>query len=454
MAPQAPDWDDRSTTLQPLAQARAAAGRTSFRLVVLEGPDQGAVFSFDASTPSPILVGTSPACQLRLRDPHVSRRHLALEVGEGRVHATDLASTNGTRVAGVGFTGAFLEPGAVVVLGATAAQLELSESSPPPMFSSERDFGRVLGASIEMRRLYPLLARLAQSDVPILIEGETGTGKELLAEALHENGLRSAGPFVVFDCTAVPPNLVESELFGHERGAFTGAVSTRMGVFEQAHGGTLLIDEIGDLEPALQPKLLRAVERRQVQRLGGTQRIDVDVRVIAATRRDLDRLVQEGRFRDDLFHRLVVARVELPPLRRRGGDLELLARTFWRELGGDPAGPPLGALHRWSEESWPGNVRQLRNAVAREIALGGMIAPRSSNAPPSSPAPSLRGTMQEILDDELPLTLARQRLVYAFERCYVERLTERFGDDTARAAKAAGIAPRYLRLLRARYRSG
>src|SRR5207302_7312009 len=166
--------------------------------------------------------------------------------------------------------------------------------------------------------------KLAKANVPLVIEGETGTGKELLAEALHEEGSRAAMPFVVFDCTAAPPTLVESELFGHERGAFTGAVSQRRGVFEQAHGGTLLIDEIGDLDLPLQSKLLRAIERGQIRRVGGDKWLEVDVRVLAATRRDLDKAVAAGRFRDDLFHRLAVARIELPPLRRRSGDIALI----------------------------------------------------------------------------------------------------------------------------------
>src|SRR4029077_11022397 len=164
--------------------------------------------------------------------------------------------------------------------------------------------------------------------VPVIIEGETGTGKEVLAESIHETSARAKGPFVVFACTTVPVNLVESELFGHERGAFTGAVAARKGVFEQAHGGTLLIDEIGDLDAALQPKLLRAIERSEIRRVGASHPTRVDVRILAATRRDLDREVQLGRFRDDLFHRLAVGRLELPPLRARRGDVALLARSF------------------------------------------------------------------------------------------------------------------------------
>ena len=310
-------------------------------------------------------------------------------------------------------------------------------------------FGRVVGSSTAMRMLYPSFAKLAATDVPVLIEGETGTGKEVLAEAIHEVGPRAQGPFVVFDCTAVPPNLVESELFGHERGAFTGAVSTRKGVFEQATGGTLLIDEIGDLDLSLQPKLLRALERAEVRRVGGDRWIKVDVRVLAATRRDLDREVQDGRFRDDLFFRLVVARVELPPLRLRHGDVAVLARHFAALLGGDPDALPYELLDRFEHYRWPGNLRELANAVGRYLALGDDGLPGGRQPAATSAA---RDPIESILALELPLTLARQRLVAEFEKRYVAAVLARHGGNIARAAAASGIARRYFNLLLARQR--
>ncbi|MGH7270919.1 MAG: sigma 54-interacting transcriptional regulator, partial [Polyangiaceae bacterium] len=208
----------------------------------------------------------------------------------------------------------------------------LEPEDPPPGQTMPNGFGRMLGRSAEMRRLYPLCARLAQSEVSVVIEGETGTGKEVLAEALHEASLRAAGPFVVFDCAAVAPSLLESALFGHERGAFTGALAQRIGIFEQAHGGTLFIDEIGELDALLQPKLLRAIERGEVQRVGSSRWEKVDVRILAATRRNLDREVHAGRFRDDLFFRLAVVRIELPPLRERHGDVAVLSAHFWGQI--------------------------------------------------------------------------------------------------------------------------
>jgi len=254
----------------------------------------------------------------------------------------------------------------------------------------------------------------------------------------------------------VPPNLVESALFGHERGAFTGATEARRGVFEEAHGGTLLIDEIGDLEVALQAKLLRALERSEVQRIGSNRYARVDVRVLAATRRDLDRAIQDGRFRDDLFFRLAVARIELPPLRAREGDVAVLAQHFWRGLAprGEPFPPDF--LPRFEGHPWPGNVRELHNAVARRIALGDFAEltvssnPTAPSTPPPGPSPPASDTIDRILAEELPWPRARQAVLDAFARRYVERVLARFGGNAARAAAASGIALRYFRMLRSR----
>jgi transcriptional regulator with GAF, ATPase, and Fis domain len=253
---------------------------------------------------------------------------------------------------------------------------------------------------------------------------------------------------VVFDCTAVPPNLVESALFGHERGAFTGAVNARKGVFELAHGGTLFIDEIGDLDVGLQPKLLRALERSEIQRVGGEKFIRVDVRVLAATRRDLDREVQAGRFRDDLFFRLAVARIELPPLRQREGDVGVLGRHFWRTLGGGNAPLPPDLLQRFEDYDWPGNVRELHNTVVRRIALGD-LAPLPAKRPSLPPSPpTAPETVAVPLD--LPFSAARQRVIEDFERIYVEHVLARHGGNVQRAATASGIARRYFYVLKAR----
>jgi two-component system response regulator HydG len=444
-----------------LLRAQGKATPTSFSIVVLRGADSGKRWTVDASAPSRMLLGQGPACELRLTDPQVSRRHLALDATNDGLRLVDLGSTNGTKVNGLAVFDACLRGGEQIQIGETVLHVECTaaSSSVDARGAARFGFGRLLGASAAMRRIHPLCDRLAASDVPVVIEGETGTGKELLAESIHEASARANGPFIVFDCTAVAPNLVESTLFGHERGAFTGAVASRKGVFEQANGGSLLIDEIGDLEPSLQPKLLRALQRSEVQRVGGEGFIRFDVRVMAATRRDLDREVVAGRFRDDLFFRLAVARIELPPLRERKGDVTFLARYFWQQLSDGSTELPDVLLERFEDWSWPGNVRELYNAVSRRFALGELAGLPSAAAPATLPPPAAAPSVgeqghEDFIDSVIKLELAfppsRQRIVDEFERRYLERVLARHGGSVARAAAASGIARRYFQIIRAR----
>ena len=446
------------TATATVPRTESSSVRTaSYVLLVADGPDQGGRFVLDGTAPSRVLVGTGPACDIRLTDRLVSRRHAALDPVGARLRVTDLDSTNRTFINGIEISEAFLDGGEFVRVGGTTFHVQQTETSKAAELSTRTSFGNVVGGSEEMRRLYPLCERIAKSDVPVIIEGETGTGKEVLAESLHAMGLRSKEPFVVFDCTATPPNLLESALFGHEKGAFTGATGSRAGVFEQAHRGTLLIDEIGDLDINLQPKLLRVIQRMEVQRVGASRPIRVDVRVIAATRRDLDREVQAGRFRDDLFYRLAVARIELPPLRRRTGDIELLTRHFWATGGGAHVPIEQNLLHRFGDYAWPGNVRELRNAVMRRLALGDLadIDPRAHGADfeedlgvESKGGPEF---IETVVNKLMPLAEARQEVVQEFERRYVDHVLEVHGGNVTRAATTAGVARRYFHLLRAKY---
>jgi transcriptional regulator with GAF, ATPase, and Fis domain len=451
--------EDLSATLLTTRGELESTRDVTFEIRVVEGADQGKHLLLDASLPARVLVGTSPTCELRLTDREVSRRHASLEIVGRRLRILDLESTNGTFVDHVPVVGAYLEGAEFIRMGSTTLRVDRGPVTAAAALPTRSRFGRMLGASEAMRRIYPLCERLATSMFPIIIEGETGTGKEVLAESLHEEGPRAQGPFVVFDCTAVPPTLVESELFGHERGAYTGAVGNRKGVFEQADGGTLLIDEIGDLDVALQPKFLRALERSEVRRLGGDRVIHVDVRVLCATRRDLDREVQLGRFRDDLFHRLAVARIELPPLRKRQGDVTLLARHFGQQLGGGAGAIGADLLRRWEEYSWPGNVRELRNSVARRIALGEFAAGEDAPAPETlsaatSAEESGHDFVQRVLSLDLPLIAARQRVIDDFERRYIAHVLARHGGNVSRAAEASGVARRHFQRLRTRGQRG
>jgi DNA-binding NtrC family response regulator len=445
-------FGDRSTLLQHRFDPTPPPS-VSFRLLLEQGPDAASnvPILLDGPTASRLLLGQGPACDVRLTDPTVSRRHVALELVDSELRVTDLDSTNGTFVGDLRVREAFLRGGERLRIGSSVYRVEVGEpaSAELPITTG---FGWVVGVSREMRLLYRLCERLAETNIPVILEGETGTGKEALARSLHDKGPRASGPFVVFDCTASPISLIEGELFGHEKGAFTGAIAQRKGVFEQAHGGTLLIDEIGDLDASLQPKLLRALERSEVRRVGGDRWIQVDVRVLAATRRDLDREVSEGRFRDDLFHRIAVGRIELPPLRKRKGDIPILARHFARELGGaaDKLTPAL--LDRWEAYAWPGNVRELRNAVARHLALGELA---DAQAPAPSSQPSLDGSASEdwithVIKQNRPLGEARQSVVREFERRYLAALLETTGGNVTRAAEIAGIPRRYFQLLRAK----
>lgn len=436
---------DRTQTLLRNSLGPEVPSISAFVVRVVHGPDAGLALEIDGSQPTRVLVGTSPTCGLRLADPHVSRRHLALEATDRGLHVLDLGSHNGTWYRGSAVVDAYFGDGQIIEVGSSALQIEVASEPRPIALSTATSFGRVFGASPAMRRIYPLCERLAASDVPVVIEGETGTGKEFLAEAIHERSARSEAPFVVFDCTTIAPNLVESALFGHERGAFTSAVGSRKGVFELAQGGTLLIDEIGDLDATLQPKLLRALERLEIQRVGGDRWIPLDVRVMAATRRDLDREVQEGRFRDDLYFRLAVTRVEAPPLRERVGDVALLARHFWRKLAADGGEIPERVLARFEMQTWPGNVRELRNAVARAVALGDLeMSPPPSRASAPPPPMENEDLIARVLEQELPLAVARQKVVDELEARYVEHVLKRHNGNVTRAAHASGIARRYF----------
>jgi transcriptional regulator with PAS, ATPase and Fis domain len=313
-----------------------------------------------------------------------------------------------------------------------------------------RSFGRMVGQSESMRALFGLLHKAAASDATVLIEGETGTGKEVSAVAVHDNSSRRGGPFIVVDCGAIPAQLLESELFGYERGAFTGAVAARTGAFEAADGGTIFLDEIGELSLDLQPKILRALEGRKIKRVGSNLYQPVDVRVIAATNRSLRKEVAARRFRSDLYYRLAVLQVSLPPLRERREDLPVLVEDVLAQLGvrDSKLAAPLRTVEfmaMLARYRWPGNVRQLRNYLERRIALGEAVAPPDSD----SLAPPADEKDKPSIDLDQPLRVARDEWNSMFEARYLNGLLERHGDNVAAAARAAGVnRVHFYRLLR------
>jgi len=413
-----------------------------FRLRVIEGEDRKATF-----TPSGerTVIGTHASADFVLRDQTVSRFHCELSLSDSGVRVRDLDSRNGTRIGAISITDAHLTGPAVLELGHTRVKIEWPDDHVRIPLSARDRFGGLSGTSRAMRALYALLERAAQSDATVLLHGETGTGKDLAAHALHDEGLRRDGPWIVIDCGAIAPALLESELFGHEKGAFTGAVQAHAGAFERAHGGTLFLDEIGELAPELQPKFLRALEARRIVRVGGSTPIDVDVRVIAATHRSLRGDVNNGRFRADLYYRLAVLPIELPPLRQRLDDLPVLVDDLLRELDAErsAAGEQLrsaDSLKRLAVHLWPGNVRELRNYVERAVLFRASAA-LEDRAVAVDAAP---------VDASLPIREARERCVLAFERRYLEALMRAHRDNVAAAARAAGVDRVHLHRLLAK----
>ncbi len=335
-----------------------------------------------------ILLGAMEDNDLVLDDETVSRNHCRIAREGDQYLITDLGSTNGTFVNRVRIREAYLHENCTLTLGKSDIKFQPIDEKLRIVPSDRERYGEIIGRDRTMREIYAILEKIAPTDTTVVIEGETGTGKEVVARTIHQQSRRRDGPFIVFDCGAVPENLIESELFGHEKGSFTGAISTRQGVFELANGGTVFLDELGELALDLQPKLLRVLEQREVKRIGSGRPTKVDVRIVAATNRDLEEEVRAGRFREDLFYRLTVVRLSLPPLRDRREDVELLARHFLAQ--GSFNKDPLGAkkvtafvpdvFERLRLYDWPGNVRELHNVVERAVSFadGDVIDARGS----------------------------------------------------------------------------
>ncbi len=343
------------------------------RLLVTEGGrEREHVFDKDAVT-----IGAMDDNDIVVHDETVSRYHCKI-VHEGDSYILrDLDSTNGSFINRVRVREGFLKPDCTITVGKTEIHFAPMDEKVRIVPSEKTRFGEIIGRNVKLREIYGILEKIAPTDATVVIEGETGTGKEVVARSIHEASRRKEGPFMVFDCGAVPENLIESELFGHEKGSFTGAIMTRQGIFELANGGTVFLDELGELRVDLQPKLLRALEQREVKRVGGAKPIKGDVRVVAATNRNLEEEVRTGRFREDLFYRLSVVRLLLPPLRERKEDIPLLVKHFLKILlcnktRGDERkvhSISRDAMDRLVEYEWPGNVRELVNMIERAVSF-------------------------------------------------------------------------------------
>jgi two-component system response regulator GlrR len=407
------------------------------RLRVVDGEGTGLVHEAEGQR---TVVGTHASADVVLEDPTVSRFQLEIQVNETGVVLKDLGSRNGTWIGGVRVLSAVLEEDATIVIGRTTLRFELLADRYAIALRDGEAFGTMVGRSLPMRTAFTWLARAAKSEATLLLAGETGTGMDAAAESVHAESTRRDGPFVALDCGAIPAGLLEAELFGWEKGAFTSAHASRAGVFEQANGGTIFLDEIGELSPILQSKLLRVLERREVRRLGSESVRPIDVRVIAATNRDLREEVNAGRFRSDLFFRLGVLEVRMPPLRDRLEDLPSLIASL---AAGDPRIVALAKdasfLDALRRRSWPGNVRELRNHLDRAGVMGDV--PRESVAETKDP---LVFTVKE------PLRVVRERWVVECEKRYLSALLQEHGDNVTAAAKSIGVSRVHLHRLLSR----
>ncbi|WP_428261721.1 sigma 54-interacting transcriptional regulator [Haliangium sp.] len=439
--------DLRTGTWVTYVAGRATSVRVRrCRVEVVAGPDNGRIGDIEQSV---IRVGAHRDNDLVLTDSRVSGHHFEVRLDERGYRLRDLESTNGTFVAGMRVCDVYLSPGTTIRAGSTQIRFEPLDSSIEVPLSTRERFGDMVGQCVKMRELFARLERLARTDATVLVTGETGVGKELVAESLHEYSPRQSGPFEVLDCGAIPENLIESQLFGHEKGAFTGATNAHPGVFERAHKGTVFLDEIGELPLGMQPKLLRVLERRQVRRVGGTRTIDVDLRVVAATNRDLSVEVNRGRFREDLYYRLAVARVQVPPLRERREDIPLLVEHILTQIpGGAQASIGEETIRLMSRHDWPGNVRELRNVIERAVYLSeaptspgalaqGSLSSADGGEGRADPAPG--DALVVPIDIGTPYKKAKQALINEFERRYITELLAAHDGNISRAARAAGI---------------
>lgn len=410
-----------------------------------------------------IRVGKKGDNEIVVNDRTVSRSHFEIQLNDDNSYLLkDLNSTNGTSINGMKVKEAYLSQGDLIEIGETKIEFQTYDENVQIEPSKNNFFGELVGRTRKMRQIFGLLERISPSQATVFIEGETGTGKELVARAIHKNSLRKDKPFIVFDCSSVAPNLIESELFGHTRGSFTGAVKDRVGAFEAATGGTIFLDEIGELTADLQPKLLRALEQREIKRVGSIKAVSLDVRVISATNKILKEEVKKGAFREDLYYRLSVVRIQLPSLRERLDDIPLMVEkilsvarynrktdgTYYVTRVEDDA---LKILQRYQ---WPGNVRELNNVLERAVSFAekGIVKGNHLQYVFSEMESGEEATVRlQNLSFDRPFKEAKQAVVESFEKEYLQELLERNKGNVSKAAREAKIDRKHLRNLLIKY---
>ena len=457
------------------------------KLVIEREDGQASEYIFDQNN---ITVGAMEDNDLVLEDDTVSRYHCRIYQDENSYLIQDQESTNGTFINRVRIKEAYLKPGCTVTIGKTDVKFQSLDEKVEILPSNREAFGEIVGKSVRMREIFGILEKIGPTGVTVVIEGETGTGKEVVARTIHQTSTRQKGPFVVFDCGAVPENLIESELFGHEKGSFTGAIMSRQGLFEMAQGGTIFLDELGELNLDLQPKLLRALEQREIRRVGANKPVKIDVRVIAATNRNLEEEVKAGRFREDLFYRLSVVRVMLPPMRERKEDIPLLVKHYLRAAAFNRDGQGRMRVKGISRDAldclmnyhWPGNVRELVNCVERACSFAeteyvqpedlpehisgiGIVKRRVAASEETEKSSGLTtgqvgiglplggGAPGQALPAGLDKTFkdAKEDWVSSFERDYITNLLRKNDNNISHAAREADIDRKYFRKLMKKY---
>lgn len=421
------------------------------KLTISNGENKGKEFVLSQPV---IRVGTKKENEIVLKDETISREHFEIHQNKEGYLLKDSGSMNGTFINGMRVKEAFLTSGVQIRAGKTEMKFLPLDETFDIVPSKKTKYANLIGGNTLMRRIYTIIEKIAPTDVTCIIEGESGTGKELIAAAIHEKSKRVKRPFVVFDCSAVAENLIESELFGHEKGSFTGATGMRQGAFELADGGTIFLDEIGELTLDLQPKLLRVLESRTVKRVGGDRPINVDVRVVAATNRNLEAEVKKGNFREDLFYRLNVVPIHLPPLRKRKDDIPMLIEHFIEEYNKANPGKAIEGVHPGAMEimasyDWPGNVRELRNTVSRIFSFMEGTKILIDDVPEKVRLPIAKAELD--IREDLGFKDAKEQWVASFEKQYLAEILKKNNYNISAAAKEAGIDRKSVQRLIRKY---
>lgn len=434
-------WEEQPTRLT-LAKCK---------LTLVNG--EGAGKEFVLSRPL-LQIGTKKENDIALKDETMSRVHFEIHQTKDGYLLRDAGSLNGTFINGVRVKEAFLQSGAMIRAGQTELKFLPMDETFEVVPSKKNRYANLIGSSTAMRKIFTIIDKIAGTDVTVIVEGESGTGKELIASAIHEKSKRAKKPFVVFDCSAVAENLIESELFGHEKGSFTGATGLRNGAFELADTGTVFLDEIGELNIDLQPKLLRVLESRTIRRVGGDRPLPVDVRVVAATNRNLEAEVKKGSFREDLFYRLNVVPIHLPPLRKRKEDIPLIVDHFIEIHNSENPdrqveGVSATAMELLVSYDWPGNVRELRNTMSRALSFmeGSQITPE--DIPERVRIPVAKAELE--IRDDLGFKDAKEQWVASFEKQYLADVLKKNNFNISAAAKEAGIDRKSVQRLIRKY---